>query len=110
MSNFIEVCSIPVIASFCFAFIEVLKRTFKNDDKLKNAYPLITATLGTVMGVIAFLADPSIMLTDSVFSSALAGMASGLSDEELSHLDVQSVADQRAAEFERLVTKSIEKM
>ena len=79
MSNFIEVCSIPVIASFCFAFIEVLKRTFKNDDKLKNAYPLIAATLGTVMGVVAFLADPSIMLTDSVFSSALAGMASGLS-------------------------------
>ena len=40
----------------------------------------------------------------------ISNMASGLSDEELSHLDVQSVADQRAAEFERLVTKSIEKM
>ena len=42
--------------------------------------------------------------------SCISNMASGLSDEELSHLDVQSVADQRAAEFERLVTKSIEKM
>ena len=42
--------------------------------------------------------------------SCISNMASGLSKEELSHLDVQSVADQRASEFERLVTKSIEKM
>ncbi len=42
--------------------------------------------------------------------SCISNMASGLSDEELSHLDVQSVADKRSGEFERLVTKSIEKM
>ena len=42
--------------------------------------------------------------------SCISNMASGLSEEELSHLDVQSVADQRSEEFERLVTKSIEKM
>lgn len=42
--------------------------------------------------------------------SCISNMASGISDEELSHLDVQSVADQRAGEFECLVTKSIEKM
>ena len=42
--------------------------------------------------------------------SCISNMASGISDEELSHLDVQSVADQRAGKFERLVTKSIEKM
>ena len=79
MSNVIEVCSIPAIAALCFGFIETLKRTFKNDEKIKNAYPLISAMIGTVMGIVAFLAEPLIMLTDSVFSSALAGMASGLS-------------------------------
>lgn len=42
--------------------------------------------------------------------SCISNMASGLSDEELSHLDVQAVADMRAEEFERIVTKSIEKM
>lgn len=42
--------------------------------------------------------------------SCISNMASGLSEEELSHLDVQAIADMRAAEFERLVTKSIEKM
>ena len=42
--------------------------------------------------------------------TCISNMASGLSDEELSHLYVQSVADKRSGEFERLVTKSIEKM
>lgn len=42
--------------------------------------------------------------------SCISNMACGISDEELSHLDVQAVADRRAGEFERLVTKSIKKM
>lgn len=39
--------------------------------------------------------------------SCISNMASGINDTELSHLDVQSVADQRAEEFERLVTEII---
>lgn len=42
--------------------------------------------------------------------SCISNMASGISGEELSHLDVQAVANTRASEFERLVTRSIEKM
>lgn len=42
--------------------------------------------------------------------SCISNMASGISDEELSHLDVQAIADQRSGEFERIVTKSIEKI
>ena len=42
--------------------------------------------------------------------SCISNMASGLSDEELSHLDVQKAADERAEEFERLVTTCIGKM
>lgn len=42
--------------------------------------------------------------------SCISNMASGISKEELSHLDVQAVADKRAKEFERLVTKSILKI
>ena len=79
MSSVTEICSIPVIAALCYGFVEVVKRTFKYDDKLKNAYPLIAAILGTLLGVIAYIADPSIIVTDSVLTSALAGMASGLS-------------------------------
>ena len=42
--------------------------------------------------------------------SCISNMASGLSDEELSHMDVQAVADRRSGEFERLVTRIIERM
>lgn len=42
--------------------------------------------------------------------SCISNMASGLSEEELSHLDVQAVADRRSGDFQRLVTKIIEKM
>lgn len=42
--------------------------------------------------------------------SCISNMASGISEEELSHLDVQAVADQRGAEFERLVNAVISKM
>lgn len=42
--------------------------------------------------------------------SCISNMACGITGEELSHLDVQAVADKRAEEFERLVTRIIEKM
>lgn len=42
--------------------------------------------------------------------SCISNMASGISEEELSHLDVQAVADRRAEEFERLVTKLIRQL
>lgn len=42
--------------------------------------------------------------------SCISNMASGIGEEELSHLDVQAVADQRAEEFERLVTRILEQM
>lgn len=42
--------------------------------------------------------------------SCVSNMACGITGEELNHLDVQEVADRRSEEFERLVTKIIEKM
>ena len=49
-----------------------------------------------------------ILLRDGIYLPG--GRQAGLVGEELSHLDVQAVADRRAQEFERLVTRSIEKM
>lgn len=42
--------------------------------------------------------------------SCVSNMASAIGAEELSHLDVQSVLDRRSGEFERLITKTVEKM
>ena len=40
--------------------------------------------------------------------SCISNMACGICEQELSHLDVQNVADKRAEEFERLITKIVE--
>ena len=74
-----EVCSIPAIAAICYGFIELLKRTSNYSDKLKNAYPLISAIFGAIVGVVAYLAEPSFAVVHSVLGAALCGMASGLS-------------------------------
>lgn len=42
--------------------------------------------------------------------SCISNMACGITGEELSHLDVQAVADKRSEEFERLVTSIIKKL
>lgn len=42
--------------------------------------------------------------------SCVSNMAAGIAKEELSHIDVQKVADQRSGEFERLVTGVIRKL
>lgn len=42
--------------------------------------------------------------------SCISNMASGISGVELSHLDVQAVADRRSEEFARLITKIIQKL
>lgn len=75
----IEFCTIPGIAALCYGLVELLKRTFRNNACLKNAYPLIAALTGALLGVLLYLAEPQWMLTSSLLSSALAGMVSGLS-------------------------------
>ena len=74
-----EICSIPAIAVLCYGFIELLKRTSNHSEKLKNAYPLISALLGAVLGVIVFLTEPDLMVSNSALGATLCGMASGLS-------------------------------
>lgn len=74
-----EAFSIPIISLLCYGFIEALKRALKQNEKFKDAYPLISALLGLLLGVTAFYVEPELMLADSLFSSALLGMSSGLS-------------------------------
>ena len=70
---------IPLIAGLCFGFVELLKKTLGHERQAKNAYPLIAMILGGGIGAIGFAIDPSLMGTNSVWASILAGMTSGLS-------------------------------
>ena len=71
-------CSAPLISAICYLLIELLKRVLDH-EKLKNAYPLISALIGASLGIAAFIFEPEIMVSDSLFACALIGMLSGLS-------------------------------
>ena len=97
-----EICSIPVIAALCYGLIEVCKRLFGKDSKIKNAYPLIAALTGTFLGVLTFLVEPELMMADSVLGAALAGMVSGLSATGGNQI-VQRMQKQQTAQEENTV-------
>ena len=73
-----EICTAPIITALCYGIIEILKRVLDH-QRMKNAYPLISALIGASLGVVAHFAEPALMMSDSLFGSALVGMLSGLS-------------------------------
>lgn len=77
----LNICSIPVIAALCYGFIEAMKKFMGDnvDERISNAYPLISAGFGTMLGMVAYIIEPELVVTESFFGAALAGMASGLS-------------------------------
>lgn len=77
--NTIEFCTIPAIAAVCYGIVEVIKRVFPDNGRLKNAYPLLASLIGAALGAVLYLAEPQVIFTDSLLSSVLAGAASGLS-------------------------------
>jgi uncharacterized membrane protein HdeD (DUF308 family) len=74
----IEICTAPMITAICYGIIELIKRVLEH-ERMKNAYPLISALVGASLGIVAYFAEPTLMMSDSVFGSALIGMLSGLS-------------------------------
>lgn len=77
--NAIEWLSIPAIAFLCYGMIEILKRTLKYNQVIKNIYPLISAFLGSTIGILTFLTTPGLIVSNTPSGSTLIGMMSGLS-------------------------------
>ena len=75
----IELTSIPTIMFLCYGLIELIKKTLKNNQTIKNAYPVISAFLGSLFGILTFLTEPDFILTETALGSTLVGMVSGLS-------------------------------
>lgn len=91
-----ELTSIPSIMLVCYSLIELIKRTLKHNETVKNIYPLISAFLGSLLGMLMFLSAPDLILSDTAFGSALIGMASGLSatggHQILKHLKKEKIS------------------
>ena len=75
----VEFFSIPAISALSFGIVEIIKKTYDTEGRLKKLYPIISAFIGVLVGISAFLAQPDLIIGDSLLSSVLVGMASGLS-------------------------------
>lgn len=76
--EYLELISVPAIATIVYWVINIIKYSVQENEKFKRFIPLISAALGAVLGVVAFYALPSIIPADNVCVAILVGGASGL--------------------------------
>lgn len=78
MTDYLNLISVPAIAAVVYWVVNILKYTFKSNEKFLRLIPLLSLTLGVVCGVISFYAIPSIIPAENVIVAIVIGGASGL--------------------------------
>lgn len=78
MDSYLNLISVPAIATVVYWVINILKYTFNNNEKFLRFIPLLSLTLGVICGVIAFYAIPSIIPAENVIVAIIIGGSSGL--------------------------------
>lgn len=76
--EYLDLISVPAIATAVYLLIEVLKKVFNNNEKFLRLIPLISLVIGVLAGVICFYFIPSIIPTTNVVVAIIVGGASGL--------------------------------
>ncbi len=76
--DYLNIISVPAIATAVYFLIEVLKKAFNNNVKFSRFIPLISLIIGIVAGVICFYFIPSIIPATNVILAIIIGGASGL--------------------------------
>lgn len=71
--------SVPVISIIVYWVINLIKHTFNHNEKLKRWIPLLAASFGVVIGIVAYYVAPNLGLGNNVLVAAVIGGASGLS-------------------------------
>ena len=78
MEQYLEVISVPAIATVVYWIIELLKYTTGGNEKFKKFIPLVSAVLAIICGVVCYFAIPSVIPAENVLVAILIGAASGL--------------------------------
>lgn len=78
MNNYLELISVPAIASIVYWVIEIVKYTLHNNEKFKRFIPLTALSLGAILGLGCFYLVPNIVPATNVFIAIVIGAASGL--------------------------------
>ena len=79
MEEYIQLISVPVIASIVYGIIGLLTTATKHNETFMKLIPLVSAAIGMVCSVIAFYAIPGYIEASNVFMAIMVGAASGLS-------------------------------
>lgn len=78
MEQYLNIISVPAIATIVYFVISIVKYATNDNEKFKRFIPVVAAVLGIVLGIVAFYAVPGIIPADNVFTAILIGGASGL--------------------------------
>jgi len=76
--EYLELISVPAIATIVYWIINLIKYAVKDNEKFKRFIPIISAAIGAVLGLVAFYALPNIIPATNVFMAILICGASGL--------------------------------
>lgn len=79
MEQFMNIVSVPVIATAVYWTVNLIKNAVKDNETFNRFIPIISAILGAVLGCVAFYLAPSIIVADNVLTALIVGGASGLS-------------------------------
>ena len=76
--EYLNLISVPAIATAVYLLIEVLKKAFNNSEKFLRFIPLISLTIGVFAGIICYFFIPSIIPAPNIVVAIIIGGASGL--------------------------------
>ena len=76
--EYLNLISVPAIATAVYLIIEVLKEAFNNNEEVLRFIPLISLSIGVIAVVICFFFIPSIIPATNVVMAIIIGAASGL--------------------------------
>ena len=76
--EYLNLISVPAIATAVYLLIEVLKKAFNNSEKFLRFIPLISLLIGVIAGIICYFFIPSIIPAPNIVVAIIIGGASGL--------------------------------
>ena len=76
--EYLNLISVPAIATAVYLLIEVLKKAFNNSEKFLRFIPLISLVIEVIAGIICYFFIPSIIPAPNIVVAIIIGGASGL--------------------------------
>ncbi len=76
--DYLNLISIPSIATIVYWIINIIKYTLNNNENFKRFIPLSATLLGAIFGTVAYYVFPEIIPAPNLIVAILIGASSGL--------------------------------